>query len=173
MGLPATGKPIKFEDADVVELNADGKCISHQITNVGEPLRQIGYGSLNNPNTNGVLNDGYGNFAKKDMKAFLASCSDDVVFEIQDRKFDSKPRFFRGKTEVGKFFEELDTKFQYTKFQPVRFVADGDDVFVLIDAEYKLLSTGQTFASTYTHHFVVKNGKIAYFRGVDDFQLMK
>lgn len=172
MGLPATGKSIKFDDADVVVLNADGKCISHQVTNVGEPLRQIGYGSLTNPNTN-VIMEAYGNFGKHDVAAIQAQCADDVVFELQDRMFDSKARWFKGKDGVGKFFQEIGSKFQYTKFQPVRFVADGDDVFILVDAEYKLSSTGKTYSSTYTHHFVVKNGKIAYFRGVDDFQMEK
>ncbi len=49
MGIPATGKSIRFDDADVVELNAEGKAVSHSITNVGEPLIQIGYGSMLEP----------------------------------------------------------------------------------------------------------------------------
>lgn len=46
MGIPATGKVIRFDDADVVELNADGKVISHAITNAGEAFVQIGYASM-------------------------------------------------------------------------------------------------------------------------------
>ncbi len=172
MMLPPTGKSIKFDDVDIVELDANGKAISHAITNPGEPLRQIGYGSFNNPSTSAVM-DVYGKFGKGDVPAILAACTDDVAFDIHDRMFDSKGRQFKGKMEVGKFFQELGGKFQYTKFQPTRIVADGDDVFVLIDAEYKLVSTGKTYTSTYTHHFKVVNGKVSYFRGVDDFQMMK
>lgn len=172
MGMPPTGKSIKFDDADVVELNAEGKAVSHSITNMGEPLRQIGYGSLTNPAT-GVVMAAYQAFGKGDVPGVLALCADNAVFEIQDRMFDSKARWFKGKTEVGQFFQELGSKFHYTKFQPTRFVADGDDVFILIDAEYTLTATGKIYASTYTHHFKVENGKITYFRGVDDFQTMK
>lgn len=172
MMLPPTGKPIKFDDADLVELNAEGKCFSHTITNTGEPLRQIGYGSLLNPGTQLIMM-GYQKFSVGDIAGFLANCSEDVFFDIQDRMFDSKARMFKGKAEVGKFFQELGNKFQYTKFQPVRFVSDGEDVFVLIDAEYKHLPSGKTYASTYTHHFKVVNGKISFFRGLDDFQMMK
>ncbi|MFN0173862.1 MAG: nuclear transport factor 2 family protein [Saprospiraceae bacterium] len=172
MGLPATGKSILVKDMDIVELNAAGKCVSHWTANPNGALYQIGYGSLANPST-AVVMDVYGKFGQGDVPGILALCSDDVVFEIQDRLFDSKARWFKGKSEVGQFFQELGPKFQYAKFQPTRFVSDGDDVFVLIDVEYKHLPSGKTYTSTYTHHFKVTNGKVAYFRGVDDFQMMK
>jgi len=172
MMLPPTGKPLKFDDADLVEVNAEGKCFSHSITNSGEPLRQIGYGSLLNPATQLIMS-GYQKFSVGDIAGFLANCSEDVFFDIQDRMFDAKARVFKGKASVGQFFQELDSKFKYTKFQPVRFVSDGEDVFVLIDAEYKHVPSGKTYASMYTHHFKVVNGKITYFRGLDDFQTLK
>lgn len=173
MGIPPTGKTIKFDDADVVEVNAEGKAISHAITNVGEPLRQIGYGSMNNPATQTILSV-YDKFGKGDIEGVLAMCDDKVVFDIEDRVFDSKARIFNGKAEVGQFFQELGKKFKYTKFQPSRFVADGDDVFILIDAEYEHIPpSGKYYTSTYTHHFKVMNGKITFFKGIDDFQQMK
>lgn len=172
MMLPPTGKPIKFYDTDIVEVDKAGKCISHTITNTGEPLRQIGYGSMANPSTQVVM-AAYEKFGKGDIPGLLAMCTDEVVFDIQDRMFDSKGRLFSGKAGVGQFFQELGSKFQYSKFQPTRFVADGDDVFILVDAEYTLAATGKKYASSYTHHFKVTNGKISFFRGVDDFQMMK
>jgi len=172
MGLPATGKSIIVHDMDIVELNAAGKCISHWSANPNGAFYQIGYGSLANPST-AVVMEIYEKFGKGDVPGILANSTDDVMFDIQDRMFDSKGRQFKGKAAVGQFFQELGGKFQYTKFQPTRFVSDGDDVFILIDAEYKLTSTGKTYASTYTHHFKVVNGKIAFFRGLDDFQMMK
>lgn len=172
MGLPATGKSIKFDDSDIVEFDNNGKFTSHSITNTGEALRQIGYGSMANPNTQVVI-AAYEKFGKGDAPGILAMCSDNVVFEIHDRMFDNKARIFPGKTGVGQFFQEIGGKFQYSKFLPTRFVTDGDDVFILVDAEYTLASTGKKYSSTYTHHFKVTNGKISYFRGVDDFQMMK
>lgn len=172
MMLPPTGKSIKFDDSDVVVLNREGKCVTHSITNTGEPLRQIGYGSLNNPNT-GIIMAAYQKFGTGDIPGLLAMCDDNVVFEIQDRMFDSHARWFKGKAGVGQFFQELGSKFQYSKFQPTRFISDGDDVFILVDAEYLHVASGKHYSSTYTHHFTVVNGKITYFRGVDDFQVMK
>lgn len=173
MMLPPTGKSIRYDDVDFVVIDpVNGKCVSHAATNPGEALRQIGYGSLTNPNT-AVVMDVYGKFGQGDIPGVLAMCTDNVVFDIQDRMFDSRARMFNGKAAVGQFFQELGAKFQYSKFQPTRFVADGDDVFVLVDAEYTHLPSGKRYASMYTHHFIVTNGKITFFRGVDDFQTMK
>ena len=168
MGIPPTGKSIKFTDADVVVMNTEGKCISHEITNVGEPLRQIGYGSMMNPNTQIVM-AGYDRLGKGDIPGILALCDDNVVFEIEEHQFDSKARMFNGKEEAGKFFEELGAKFKYTKFQPIRFVADGDDVFALIDTEYTDIPSGKNYAVTLFHQFKIVNGKVTYARGLDGF----
>lgn len=43
MGIPATGKTMKYDDVDVIELNAQGKCIYHEATKGGtEVFRQLG-----------------------------------------------------------------------------------------------------------------------------------
>ena len=172
MMLPATGKSIKYDDADVIEMDKTGKAISHAITNMGEPLRQIGYGSMNNPNTHAVIAI-YEKFGQGDVAGILASCTDNVVFDIQDQIFDTKGRMFKGKAEVGKFFGELASKVKYSKFQPVRFVADGDDVFVRLEVAFDHLPSGDQYTSAYTHHFKVTNGKVIFFRGVDDFPVKK
>ncbi|MFN0014041.1 MAG: nuclear transport factor 2 family protein [Saprospiraceae bacterium] len=107
----------------MVELDMTGKIVSHQVTNSGEPLRQIGYGSFTNPATQVVLN-AYQKFGQGDVPGILAICNDDVVF-------------------------------------------------ILVEAEYTQRSTGKMYTTTYTHHFRIVNGKISYFRGLDDFQMTK
>lgn len=168
MGIPPTGKPVKWTDADVVVVNPDGKIASHEITFVGAPLVQIGHASMMNPSTQ-VAMAAYDKFGKGDIPGLLAICDDKVVFDIQDRLFDSKARLFTGKAEVGKFFEELATKVKYARFQPTRFVADGEDVFILVETEYEHLPSKKKYASTYTHQFKVVNGKVTFFKGLDGF----
>lgn len=172
MMLPPTGKSMKFDDVDIVVLDKNSKAISHTITHMGEPLRQIGYGSMNNPNTHAVIAI-YEKFGQGDVAGILAGCTDDVVFDIQDRIFDTKGRMFKGKAEVGGFFKELSEKMKYSKFQPVRFVADGDDVFVRLEVAFEHLPSGDQYTSAYTHHFKVANGKVSFFRGGDDFPVKK
>lgn len=168
MGIPPTGKRVKWTDADVVQLNPEGKCFSHEITNTGEVLVQIGQASMLNPNTQVVM-QAYEKFGKGDIPNLLALCDDKVLFDIEDPMFDVKARMFKGKAEVGKFFEELGAKIKYSKFQPTRFVADGDDVFITVETEYTDAAGKQKYASTYVQQFKVVNGKITLFRGIDGF----
>lgn len=170
--MPPTGKSVNLTDVDIVEVNAAGKAVSHWSANSNGALNAIGYGSLANPATQAVM-AAYGFFGKGDIQGILSICAENVVFDLQDRMFDSQARLFQGKAGVGQFFQELGAKFRYSKFQPLRFVADGEDVFILVEAEYTLVSTGKKYSSTYTHHFRIVDGKIAFFRGVDDFQMMK
>jgi ketosteroid isomerase-like protein len=167
--IPATGKKVSISYIDIVEVNSDGKCISHAVTNVNEAMRQIGYGSMANPNV-GIIIAAYEKFGKGDVPGVLAMCNPDVAWDIQDRMFDAKDRMFNGLAGVGAFFQEVGSKFKYTKFQPTRFIADGDDVVIFVSAEYTLAATGKRYSSNYTHYFKVVNGKISMFRGIDDMQ---
>lgn len=119
MMLPPTGKSVRWEDADILELDASGKCMTHSATNPNEGFRQIGYGSIVNPNTSIVM-DIYEKFGKGDVAGILAGCTEEVVFDIQDRMFDTQARMFKGKAQTGQFFQELGSKARYSKFQPVR-----------------------------------------------------
>lgn len=171
MMLPPTGKSVRVTDIDIIELNAAGKCVSHWSANPDGVLDAIGYGSITNPST-GLVFAVYDAFGKGDVPGLLALCTDNVWFDIQDRSFDSKARIFKGKGEVGGFFGELATKFKYSKFQPVRFLADGDDVGVIVQVEFTHLPTGKNYTANYFHHFHISDGKIASFKGTDDFPVM-
>ncbi len=170
--LPATGKSARVEDVDVLEINPAGLASSHWSANPAGMLSAIGYGSMLNPNT-AVIMAAYDAFGKGDLPAVLALCSDDATFEIHDRSFDSKPRVFTGKDGVGNFFAELAAKFKYAKFQPWRFLADGDDVIILLSVDFTLIPTGKNYSANYVHHFRVVNGKIVSFKGVDDMPVLK
>lgn len=162
MGLPPTGKPMRFDDADVVELDASGKVISHAITNSGEPLRQIGYGAMLNPNTGTVL-AAYGAFGNGNIAGVLDQCADDVVWDVSGHQMPGITKtVHKGKAGVGRFFTELGGAAQFTKFEPRRFFADGDMVIVLVYAEITSKVDGNSYAINATHQFNFKNGKIAH-----------
>lgn len=168
-GLPATGKKVDVVDVDIVEVNTDSKATSHWSANPNGMLTAIGYGSVANESV-GVVMAVYEKFGKGDVPGILSMCTADVKFDIHDSVFDNKQRTFKGQSEVAAFFKELGQKAQYSTFQPWRFVADGDDVFVLVNVAYKHLPAGKNYETTYTHQFKVVNGKVAYFKGLDEIQ---
>jgi ketosteroid isomerase-like protein len=168
MNLPPTAKHIDLWDMDIVEINKDGKAISHYVANPNGVMSAIGYGSMANPNT-AIVIAAYEAFGKKDVPAILNLCSDDIKFEIHDQTLDPKgPHTYKGKTEAAQFFSELGSKIAYSSFVPSRFIADGDDVAIIINAEFKEIKTGKNYTVNYNHHFHITDGKIVYIKGVAD-----
>jgi len=167
--LPATHKNVNVNDLDIIEVNSKGLAVSHWSANPYALLRAIGYGSLENPAT-AVIMEVYNKFGSGDIAGVLEMTDDDAVFNVHDPDLYDDAMMFKGKTEIARFFADLGNKIQYTKFQPWRFVADGDDVFALVSAEYKHPVSGKMIATNYTHHFKVTNGRISYFKGLTELQ---
>ncbi|MEP6793294.1 MAG: nuclear transport factor 2 family protein [Saprospiraceae bacterium] len=167
--LPPTGMKTDLMDVDILTMNKSGLATSHWSANSNGMLTSIGYGSMTNPNT-AVIMSAYEKFGKKDMPGILSGLTDDITFDIQDDILYTEPRMFKGKTGVTQFFTDLDNKVAYSKFQPVKFIADGNNVIVLIDAEFTSKATGRKYMSHYVHEWIVSNGKISSFKGVADLQ---
>ncbi len=162
--LPASGKKVKTMDVDIVTFDAQGKATSHSTANPNEFFHQIGYGSLTNPNT-GVIMAVYAAFGKGDAAGIAALCDENVVWDCPDNPTKAARRFV-GSKNIPTFFGDLMSDVKVTKFQPTRFVADGDDVMVAIDVEWVKNGQTQTMAAPFNHHFKVQNGKIVWFREV-------
>jgi ketosteroid isomerase-like protein len=167
--LPPTGKKISLSDVDIIQLNAKGLATSHWSANPNGILSAVGYGSVTNPSTATIM-DVYSKFSKGDVPGILAMCTDDVVFEVHDNVLNPTPKTYKGKAGVKDFFTDLASKDQYTVFQPWRFIADGDDVIILVHAEFKHMPDGKMYKTNYVHHFTVVNGKITSFKGVADIE---
>jgi ketosteroid isomerase-like protein len=165
--IPATGKKVDWSDTDIVEFDNWGKITGHWANNPYGPLYQIGYGSLTNPNT-AIVMAAYSEFSKANIPGILALCTNDIVFDITDRVFLPDGKVYKGTTEVPEFFKFLSSKVQFTKFEPYRFLADGDDVIVLINGEYKDVKTGKMYSAQIVHQFKLVNGKIMWLKGTTD-----
>lgn len=165
--IPATGKKVDWSDTDIVEFDNMGKIVAHWANNPYGPMYQIGYGSLTNPNT-AIVMAAYGEFGKANIPGILALCTQDIVFDITDRVFLPDGKVYKGTTEVPEFFKFLASNVQFTKFEPYRFLADGDDVIVLINGEYKDVKTGKMFSAHIIHQFKLVDGKISWLKGTTD-----
>jgi ketosteroid isomerase-like protein len=163
--LPATGKKFKVMDVDILTFDLKtGKALSHSSANPNGLMQQIGYGSIANPST-GVIMAAYAAFGKGDAAGIAALCSENAVWECADNP-SKAARSFVGNKNIPAFFADLMSDITVTKFQPTRFVADGDDVMVAIDVEWIKNGQTQTMAAPFNHHFKVQDGKIVWFREV-------
>ncbi|MBA4854023.1 nuclear transport factor 2 family protein [Emticicia sp. BO119] len=161
--LPPTGKQFWYKDVDFVTFNEKGLATGHSATNPNEVFRQIGYGFLENPHTQSVMNL-YQAFSKADVNGIVANINEKVSWDITDNPIVKNAKVYTSKSEIPMFFKELADACEPTKFEPYRFAADGDDVFAVIHVEWKSKANGKTWASNFSHHFKFANGKISEFR---------
>lgn len=161
--LPPSGKKIWYKDIDIVTFNEKGLGTSHSSSNPKEILRQIGYGFLENPNTQTVMNI-YQAFSKGDVNGIVANINDKVTWDVLDNPGVKNPKVYTSKNEIPMFFKEIAEFGQVLKFEPYRFGADGDDVFAFIRVEWKSKADGKIWGSNFSHHFKFANGKISEFR---------
>ena len=161
--LPATGKKFKTMDVDIIMVNAEGKAISHGTANPNSIFQAIGYGSLANPNV-GVVMSVYQSFGKGDVAGIVANCADNIVWDAQTNPAPGAARHFTGKAGIPDFFAAIAKGVDVTKFEPTRFVADGDDVFTSINVGYKLKGSTKIVEVPFIHHFRIENGKITMIR---------
>ena len=163
--LPATGKKVKTMDVDIITVNAQGLATSHSTANPNEFFHQIGYGSLTNPNV-GVIMAAYAAFGKGDAAGIAALCDENVMWDCVENPSAKAARSFVGNKNIPAFFGDLMSELKVTKFEPTRFVADGDDVMVSISVEWMKNGDTKTMASPFYHHFKVQNGKVVWLKEV-------
>lgn len=78
-----------------------------------------------------------------------------------------------GASEVLAFFQELGATFEVERFEPTAIAGDGDDVLTVVAYGIKSNATGKSATMNIHHHFKVVNGKLTYFRGSEDTELVK
>eukprot|EP00198_Chlamydomonas_reinhardtii_P012013 XP_001701350.1 ketoacid isomerase-like protein [Chlamydomonas reinhardtii] len=69
----------------------------------------------------------------------------------------------KGKADVARFFTWVRQVNDVSKFQPVKFVEQGNSVAVLVNMAGKGKLTGKPYDGYISHFFVVENGKITDF----------
>lgn len=70
----------------------------------------------------------------------------------------------RGHQQVAQFFTALDELFEFERFEPKQFIAQGEQVVVLGADTAKVKATGKVLTEEWAHAFTIRDGKIAAFR---------
>jgi ketosteroid isomerase-like protein len=103
--------------------------------------------------------EGYRLFQSGDIPGMLAYAHDDAEWIGPDAESVPFAGSFHGKAEVGRFFSELLTAMQPTRFVIKDVIAENDKVVVLGEATWMVKSTGRDYASTWVHVFTIRDGK--------------
>jgi ketosteroid isomerase-like protein len=112
----------------------------------------------------------YAAFGRGDVPAILAHLSPDVEWEhdgVDHGVPYLRPR--RGRETIGGFFADLGANVEITRFEPLAFLAGGDQVAVPIRFECRLRRNGRAVKDLEMHLWTFgADGRVARFRHVLD-----
>lgn len=109
-------------------------------------------------------------FGRGDLPGMLALISDDVDWAGDKLDADTPTHVHRrGKAEVPKFFEAVAKEQDFARFEPQRFLCDGNDVAVLVREEFTFRRSGRKVDFNAVHYFTLDgSGRISRYRSYYD-----
>jgi uncharacterized protein len=115
-----------------------------------------------------LVQQAYGHFQSGDIPAVLDLLSEDV--EWVTAKVEGVPvsGTWRGREQVGQFFQTLSDVQEVRQFEPRDFVAQDDRVVALGHYAWQVKSTGRVWESDFAHVFAVRDGKATRFQEYAD-----
>ena len=120
-----------------------------------------------------TINEIYDAVGVGDVDAILDRVTDDVDWAAEATGTGAPwhgPR--TGKTGVASFFADLGGSIEISEFTPHHFAAGEADVHLLVDWAFRSIATGREVSMTMHHYWRLRDGKVEYFRGSDDTELM-
>lgn len=107
---------------------------------------------------------GYEAFGQGDINGLLALCAENVEWVSSGPSEMPTAGIRRGHEQVAQFFTALDELFEFERFEPKQFIAQGEQVVVLGADTAKVKATGKVLTEEWAHAFTIRDGKIAAFR---------
>ena len=111
----------------------------------------------------------YEAFGRGDIDAILTNLADDVEWIVSGRQ-DGIPYAgtYHSRNGARDFFSLLGESISYERFEPQRFVAEGDQVAVFGYYLGKVNTNGQAVETNWAMEWTLKDGKITRFAVYDD-----
>jgi ketosteroid isomerase-like protein len=116
-----------------------------------------------------LVQEGYADFAKGNIAAILANMTSDVTIGIVGRKEDAPFLGLRqGKEGAAHFFQGLHEAQEIHLFEPQRFTAAEDKVFVWGHYRWTMRKSGVSKDTEWMHVWTFRDGKCASLHGHND-----
>ncbi len=118
---------------------------------------------MNETNNTQITKQGYEKFGSGDIEGLLSLFAEDISWKTPTVAGASFTGQRNGREDVRKFFTELGESEEFSNFEPIEFIAQGDKVVVLGKSAGTVKSTRRPFETEWLHIFTVKDGKITGF----------
>jgi len=116
-----------------------------------------------------LVQDAYAAFGRGDIPAVLAMMTPDVTIGIVGRRSDAPfLGLFSGLEGAGEFFSALDAAHEISAFEPLRFAAAEDMVFIWGRYRWRMRRSGVADETEWLHVITIRDGKLAKWLGHND-----
>lgn len=111
-----------------------------------------------------VVRRGYDAFGRGDLQTLLSLFDDNIEWVSPGPPEVPTSGTRRGKQQVAEFFRHVGEMFEFERFEPKTFIAQGDQVVVLGEDKSRFKATGAVMNGEWAHAFTLRNGKVVRFQ---------
>lgn len=111
-----------------------------------------------------VVRRAYEAFGRGDLDTLLSTLDSDIEWVTPGPDDLPAAGRRRGQDQVRQFFASIDEQYEFQRFEPQRFIRDGDLVVVLGEDDVTVKATGKRVSEAWAHVFTVRDGKIVRFQ---------
>jgi ketosteroid isomerase-like protein len=115
-----------------------------------------------------TLKQAYAAFGRGDMDALLNVFDENVKWITPGPEDLPTAGQRTGRQEVADFFRIVDELFEFQRFEPKEFLADGDRVVVLGEDTVRVKATGGVLDAAWAHVSTLSGGKVVHFQEYSD-----
>jgi ketosteroid isomerase-like protein len=115
-----------------------------------------------------VVRRAYEAFGRGDIEALLNLLDDNIEWSAPGPADLPTAGRRRGRQQVAEFFKALNENFEFDRFEPTTFIAQGEHVVVLGEETYRIRRTGTAITAQWAHAAVVRHGRIVTFTDYAD-----
>ena len=111
-----------------------------------------------------IVRRGYEAFGRGDLDGLISLFDQNIEWSSPGPSDLPTAGQRRGHQQVRQFFASVNELYDFQKFEPLTFVAEGDVVVVLGENTAVVKSTGKTISESWAHAFTIKNDKVVRFQ---------
>jgi uncharacterized protein len=112
--------------------------------------------------------DAYAAFVRGDLESVMRDMAEDIEWVGGGPADLPATGTVRGKQALQMWFGTLAQAFDFQRFEPYQFVAQGDTVVALIHSEGTVRHNQRRYANEGVHVLTYRDGKLVRFQGFDD-----
>jgi ketosteroid isomerase-like protein len=112
--------------------------------------------------------EAYAAFGQGDIPTVLENMTDDIEWVIPGPAELPPSGTQHGKQELGAWFGKLNEALEFQRFEPYKFLGEGDTVVALLHVAARWRHNGAPTEADEVHVFTYRDGKVARFEAFQD-----